>query len=517
MVATVSGYHGSERFNLIKLISQTGANYVGEMSRSITHLVCWKFEGKKFSLAKKFKILIVSHRWFEDCAKAGKRIPEGPYISESGQEVGPLRLDGLLIANKAGPLTKEPRRVLWDLSNVDDESKEPVIDLKDEGSYRSIWTDPCLLSESVFPDISVGSNKRAVKKPSKEKQWSSIRYCYQEPPLTEKVRTEFPLKEESSSRYSTRSVRQKKDICNATRSTFSAETSRKGRRLVKKKINRDILESVLSDSEQVKSYDPYNNIKSTSNCPDGGRNKNILISSGTSDGEFYGSGGNRVDPLEEVDEIEDFNQNVSSGRLNLCTDDVSAVKEGISKDGRSYAVESLSGELKDLKDDNQIEQSARLPTSMELSCVICWTDFSSTRGILPCGHRFCYSCIQDWADHMAERRKISTCPLCKASFMSITKVDDAATSDQKIYSQTIPYVPTTDIFILPDQEISRLGAQFTVAPVCSECQCREPEDLLISCHLCQIRRIHSYCLDPPLLPWTCMHCKDLRMIYHHFR
>ncbi|KAK9943040.1 hypothetical protein M0R45_008664 [Rubus argutus] len=79
--ATVSGYHGSERQNLIKLMTHAGASFVGVLSWSnaFTHLVCWKFQGRKYEPAKKFTIIIVNHQWIEDCIKQQKRVPEHPY------------------------------------------------------------------------------------------------------------------------------------------------------------------------------------------------------------------------------------------------------------------------------------------------------------------------------------------------------------------------------------------------------------------------------------------------------
>ncbi|MFS7996536.1 putative transcription factor C2H2 family [Helianthus anomalus] len=102
----------------------------------------------------------------------------------------------------------------------------------------------------------------------------------------------------------------------------------------------------------------------------------------------------------------------------------------------------------DNEDYNKTEHNPRLSREALLSCVICWTEYSSSRGALLCGHCFCFP-------YMASMKKVSTCPLCKAKFYSTQKMEGAESCVQKIYSQTIPNnCPVIDVYIIPHGESS---------------------------------------------------------------
>ncbi|XP_022983591.1 E3 ubiquitin-protein ligase rnf8-A isoform X1 [Cucurbita maxima] len=504
VVATVSGYHGTERFNLIKMISYTGASYVGVMSRSITHLICWELEGRKFNLAKKFKTIIVNHRWLEDCIKQGMRVPEDPYILQSGQSAGPLSMK-LPFSDKGSVSTKKykvPSEKLHNCGNVEDQRIKGMCSFGD-----SILPHSSLLDKEMYPDFRNSDDTAHKQKHKLRKRISKL-----EEPSSSSSKNHF--KEPTPSDFfaigcgSSSSLARDETKGKRYNENSTVRSSRRWRRLVKKNSSED------HNDPDVWNFDPEqyhlatrNSLTVLSSHCDDETDTEVVNVGGTADrDQLCDERGLASDSFEGVEACE--NQSTSR-HTNLLVENAPRILTVTSED-------ELHKDLQKIIEDPVIELNESIPsTTTELSCVICWTDFSSTRGVLPCGHRFCYSCIQNWADHMASSRKISTCPLCKASFLSITKVEDAATSDQKIYSQTIPCGPSLlDIYILPDERTLDSVVQPSVAAVCSICRCQEPEDLLMSCHLCQIRHIHSYCLDPPLLPWICIHCKDLQTLYH---
>ncbi|MCD7469100.1 hypothetical protein HAX54_007893 [Datura stramonium] len=480
VIATVSGYHGTERFNLIKLIDKSGASYVGSMNQSITHLVCWRFEGKKYELAKKFKMSIINHKWVEDCIKEGRRLPEDPYTFQCGQEVGPLVLDITLFTNTI------------QLNH----SKNPAIHIEPEEDFNS-WTDSALLKENLFPEM--GKYKDRPRRKSKANitnvdHPSSSKYYSDEHSLQVSHRIEI----EEPNFPSSASLKPKK------RSSEFSETSCRSRRLVKKNISGDLVEIISGSEKQSLRIQAHQELETSAQfynldveMPE------ISVNNRHGSGfSCYQSEPRRLD-LHGIEETE-VNRILDNGDQSLHVESASSNLTG-NRQEPCPAVDEVR---------NETDNTFKVSTSTALSCVICWTDFSSSRGVLPCGHRFCFSCIQTWANHMASNGKVSTCPLCKASFVAIRKVDDAIPADQKIYTQTIPeHNPEMDIYILPEDVTPRFPSNSSRTPVCCQCSCGEPEDLLVKCHLCETLCIHSYCLDPPLFPWTCTHCKDLQRLY----
>ncbi|GAB2282449.1 hypothetical protein Dimus_016992 [Dionaea muscipula] len=517
IVAAVSGFHGTERFKLIKLISLAGGNYVGTMSRSTTHLFCWKFEGKKYDLAQKHGTIILNHRWLEDCIKTRKRVPEYLYTLHSGCEVGSIAFE--LPAISRVTLAHTESQLPFLKSN----GCTSVINVESEEIEGGIQHDDWLLDEellqNLFPKPSHSKNapcqSRSKKKvdgnfPKRDRRENSNSKISQ----PRRVPSQKPQHEESSSDASKLVVELSRTDSHDTRCT---ESSRRRRRLVKKNVERNLISSDDSGAEEEYNSsgtepEPVNNATGSSNS-NHLNNCNSQIEANFRSISERESVGHRFIGIEEVAEVKvTYGRKGINGLPNSCLSPFSRDRN-IPEPEMSSRVEKSSEKL----EIGQVADCcARVSPPVEVSCAICWTDYSSTRGVLQCGHRFCFSCIQRWADRSTSIGKQTKCPMCAASFSSIIKVDEAGCLDQKVYSQTVPCDSSTeDIFIVPDAEPRRFVSQISSESVCYRCQSRVPEDLLMPCRFCQIQCVHSYCLDPPLFPWICNGCKGLQMFRRH--
>ncbi|CAA6654381.1 unnamed protein product [Spirodela intermedia] len=76
----LTGYQRRERDDIMKMVELMGAHFSKPLIASkVTHLVCYKFEGEKYELARRVNIKLVNHQWLEDCLRAWEILPEDNY------------------------------------------------------------------------------------------------------------------------------------------------------------------------------------------------------------------------------------------------------------------------------------------------------------------------------------------------------------------------------------------------------------------------------------------------------
>ncbi|XP_076958895.1 BRCT domain-containing protein At4g02110-like [Bidens hawaiensis] len=88
LVICLTGYQREDREDIMTMVGLMGAQFSKPLiANKVTHLICYKFEGEKYLLAKKMKkIKLINHLWLEDCLKAWEIVSESDY-SKSGYEL----------------------------------------------------------------------------------------------------------------------------------------------------------------------------------------------------------------------------------------------------------------------------------------------------------------------------------------------------------------------------------------------------------------------------------------------
>ncbi|KAL6896826.1 hypothetical protein ACP4OV_007398 [Aristida adscensionis] len=83
----LTGYQKKWREDIMKMVEMMGAQFSKSLrANESTHLICYKFEGDKYDLAKQVNIATINHRWLEDCLKAWEILPIDDY-KKSGWEL----------------------------------------------------------------------------------------------------------------------------------------------------------------------------------------------------------------------------------------------------------------------------------------------------------------------------------------------------------------------------------------------------------------------------------------------
>lgn len=479
VVVSISGYSVVEKIKLMKLINRTGALYTGSLGNGNTHLVCWDFHGAKYCLAKKLRLTVVNHQWFEHCLQAERRLPESPYVMRSGREVGPLLWEPPMVAEVTGHKKIPPSPYQ---AATPPNCSSPILIRESPSQMHKNCDETRVLAESL--------TYRNIQENEITKHGRS----------SSKIMDKYVEKQMANTKLHAHTLH---DDANIVR---TAET---------------YMDNAKSDVPQIST--------SKQNMDKRGMKKRRLVKiSDYGNKEGLARTGNSSEDKEGNGHLKNLEiegrrgQAASSSNTSIEIVDCPSA-ENIKSSNEAQLRESKSGTDTELGIDIETPLVPRLPASnpaSEISCAICWTESSSSRGVLSCGHRFCFKCIRRWAvEKVSNKKKEPTCPLCLKSFDFITVTNHASSNDQKIFSQTLPEVSDDNIYMVLGENGIAADLQLTTNLQCNICGSRDTEELLLKCYRCGKRAAHTFCLDPPLPPfpglqWSCTLCTSGRRPFY---
>ncbi|KAI0127751.1 BRCT domain-containing protein [Xylariales sp. AK1849] len=79
LLCCLTGFEDQERHYIEDTVKANGGNYIGDLSRRVTHLIVCKPEGKKYQAAKNWNIRTVSLEWLTDSVSRGMILEETCY------------------------------------------------------------------------------------------------------------------------------------------------------------------------------------------------------------------------------------------------------------------------------------------------------------------------------------------------------------------------------------------------------------------------------------------------------
>lgn len=79
LLICLTGFEEEDRHYIEDTVKANGGDYMGDLSRKVTHLIVCKPEGKKYQAAKDWKIHTVSIEWMEDSVQRGMILDESCY------------------------------------------------------------------------------------------------------------------------------------------------------------------------------------------------------------------------------------------------------------------------------------------------------------------------------------------------------------------------------------------------------------------------------------------------------